>query len=81
MNYTKCAIKLNATHIMLWANDVLALKIFLRDIPEDLGDTKFFKFLNFDKNSADLYKIYYWGKFLYIFQIYRPQNSGKLLTT
>ena len=53
MNYTKCAIKLNATHIMLWANDVLALKIFLRDIPEDLGDTKFFKFLNFDKNSAD----------------------------
>ena len=62
IDYTKCAVKLNATHIMLWANDVLALKIFLRDIPEDLGDTKTFKFLNFE--STDLYKIYYWGEFL-----------------
>lgn len=60
VDYTKTIFKFNATHIMMWTNEILTVKVFLRDIPLDLGDTKFFKFLNFDEGDHDLYKIYYW---------------------
>ena len=63
VDYTKTIFKFNATHIMMWTNEILTVKVFLRDIPLDLGDTKFFKFLNFDEGDHDLYKIYYWGLF------------------
>lgn len=56
--YTKYTFRFNATHIMMWVNEELAIKLWLYNLPYDLQDTKFFKFNNF--NAGDWFKLFYY---------------------
>jgi len=56
--YTKYTFRFNASHIMMWVNEELAVKLWLYNLPADLQETKYFKFNHF--KAGDWFKLFYY---------------------